>query len=164
MLKCRLCQRELHAKESVDRGVGLMCAEHQSHIDMVAILDTKVRYWIQEAYEDISTAYFLMKGNKKLESAFFAHLATEKAIKSLVTQKTHNIPPRIHDLVGLSKLAQLLLTVEQQDFLSALNGYEIEGRYPAERQKILSRTSDVQFDEILEKASGFIQWCTQQIN
>ena len=44
-----------------------------------------------------------------------------------------------------------------------LNGYETEGRYPAERQKILSRTTDARFGEILERASEFIQWCTQQI-
>jgi HEPN domain-containing protein len=40
-----------------------------------------------------------------------------------------------------------------------LNQYEIEGRYPEERQKILSKTPEYLFDEILEKASEFIQWC-----
>ena len=163
MSKCRVCQRDLRTQESVDRGVGPTCAKHLPHIDMTAIRDTKVRYWIQESYEDISTAYFLMKGNKKLESAFFAHLASEKAVKSLVTQNTQSIPQKIHDLIGLSQQAQLSLSVEQQDLLSMLNGYEIEERYPVERQKILSRTTDAQFGEILEKASEFIQWCTQQI-
>ena len=164
-ITCKVCSRPLLSLESVDRGVGPMCTKHIPYQDLAKIQRKHVKYWIIESYEDISTAYFLKKsGQRKLESAFFSHLATEKAIKALVAQHTDQIPPKIHDLIELSKRAELSLSEEQEQFLSMLNGYEIEGRYPVERQKLLSRTSDQRFEEILEKASEFIQWCTQKIN
>ncbi|WP_407635230.1 HEPN domain-containing protein [Kyrpidia tusciae] len=73
---------------------------------------------MQEAYEDIPTAYFLKRaGKRKLESAFFAHLTVEKALKSLVAQNTHKVPPKIHNLVGLAKRARLHTTQDQREFL-----------------------------------------------
>ncbi|WP_169307944.1 HEPN domain-containing protein [Kyrpidia tusciae] len=163
-IRCRVCRKPLRSKESIDRGVGPTCAKHIPYKDISQIARKDVRYWIQEAYEDISTAYFLKRaGKRKLESAFFAHLAVEKAIKSLVAQNTHEVPPKIHNLVELAKRAGLHTTQDQREFLLMLNVYEIEGRYPAERAKILARTPDSRFEEILEKASGFIQWCTQRI-
>lgn len=163
-VNCRVCQRPIQAKDSVDRGVGLTCVEHAPCKDIATIERRDIKYWITESYEDISTAYFLKRaGNRKLESAFFGHLATEKAIKAIVAQETNEIPPKIHDLIRLAKKARLNLDHAQRTFLVMLNQYEIEGRYPEERQKILSKTPEYLFEEILEKASEFIQWCTQQI-
>lgn len=162
--KCLVCQKPLRTKESIDRGVGPTCAKHIPYKDIAKIARRDIKHWITESYEDISTAYFLkQKGNRKLESAFFAHLSTEKAIKALVSQETNEIPPKIHDLIRLARKAQLPLDQSQRAFLVMLNQYEIEGRYPDERQKILAKTPDHLFEEILEKASEFIQWCTQQI-
>ena len=163
-VKCHVCQKPLRAKESIDRGVGPTCAKHAPYKDIAKIERKDIKYWISESYEDISTAYFLkQKGNRKLESAFFGHLATEKALKALVAQETGKTPPKIHDLILLSMKAQLSLDDSQRAFLVMINQYEIEGRYPEERQKVLAKTPDYLFDEILEKASEFIQWCTQQI-
>ena len=163
-IRCRVCGRPLRSKESVDRGVGPTCAKHIPYRDISKIPRENVRYWIKESYEDISTAYFLKhRGNRKLEAAFFAHLAVEKAIKSLVAQNTNEIPPKIHNLVALAKRAMLPMTADQRKFLLMLNVYEIEGRYPSERERILARTPDDLFEEILEKASEFIQWCTQHL-
>ena len=163
-VKCRVCQKPLREKENIDRGVGPTCAKHIPYHDIAKIGRKDIKYWITESYEDISTAYFLKRaGNRKLESAFFGHLATEKAIKALVAQETEEIPPKIHDLIRLAKKAQLNLSQSQRAFLVMLNQYEIEGRYPEERQKILLKTPEHRFEEILEKASEFIQWCTQQI-
>lgn len=159
-----MCGRPLSAQESVDRGVGPACAKHIPYKDIAKVTNPSVRYWVTEAYEDISTAYFLAHvGRKRLESAFFAHLAAEKAVKALFTQNTNDIPPKIHNLIVLAKRAGLSLDEAQQEFLSMLNVYEIEGRYPSEREKILSRTPEHRFEEILEKASEFVQWCTQRI-
>ncbi len=66
--------------------------------------------------------------------------------------------------VGKSYYHKNARIVDQKNFLLMLAAYEIDGRYPEERQTLLSRTPVHRFDEILEKASEMIQWCTQQIN
>ncbi|MCL6592857.1 MAG: DUF6011 domain-containing protein [Alicyclobacillus sp.] len=98
MVRCHICRRPLRSKESIDRGIGPTCAKHIPYKDISKIEREDVRYWIQEAYTDLATSYFLKRGGKKLESAFFAHLAVEKAIKSLVAQNTNRVPPKIHNL------------------------------------------------------------------
>ncbi len=162
---CRVCGEILLSQECQDRGVGLTCVKHTPRTDVSRLENPLVQYWITEAYEDISTAYFLKrKGNKKLESAFFAHLSVEKTLKALVAQYTQYRPPKIHNLVELTRRANLEINMDQKNFLLMLAAYEIDGRYPEERQTLLSRTPVHRFDEILEKASEMIQWCTQQIN
>ena len=65
-------------------------------------------------------------------AGFHAHLAAEKALKSLLIELGIEAP-RVHDLVGLHRL---LPESEQGRFrpadLEVLNPWTIEGRYPAD--------------------------------
>ena len=53
-VNCRVCQRPIQAKDSVDRGVGLTCVEHAPCKDIATIERRDIKYWITESYEDIS--------------------------------------------------------------------------------------------------------------
>lgn len=58
-------------------------------------------------------------------------LAIEKWLKAKwVTDNTGNYPPRIHDLLSIYGETDLQLTAEQLDFMSAVNRWNMEGRYP----------------------------------
>ncbi|MDI3329084.1 MAG: HEPN domain-containing protein [Alicyclobacillaceae bacterium] len=105
-----------------------------------------------------------MRKRMPLEGAFMAHLAVEKALKALVAQHTNEVPPTIHNLVTLAALAKLDLSPEQLKFLTDLSAFNIQGRYPSARGKILKTTPKEFFRELPRRSGEFIQWCTQQLN
>ncbi|HCO94380.1 MAG TPA: DNA-binding protein [Phycisphaerales bacterium] len=89
----------------------------------------QIEYWRTSSDEDFAAAQSLLEKGHLRHSLFFAHLAIEKILKAHVTKQTKDIPPRIHNLVRLAKLAQLNLNQDQLEFLREFNLYQLEGRY-----------------------------------
>ncbi len=85
-------------------------------------------------------------------AGFHAHLAAEKALKSLLIDRGVEVP-RIHDLVGLHRL---LPETDQARFdpndLELLNPWTIEGRYPAD----LPDVDDALLEETLAAARRIV--------
>jgi HEPN domain-containing protein len=88
----------------------------------------QIEYWKTGAEEDFAAAESLLDKGYFRHCLFFAHLAVEKMPKAHVVRQTKEIPPRIHDLTRLSKIAGLNLSKEQKDFLLEFGIYQLEGR------------------------------------
>lgn len=69
-------------------------------------------YWRRSAKEDIAAAEVLIHADHLRHGMFFVHLALEKALKANVCEKIKDLPPRIHDLVRLANIGDLLLKKE----------------------------------------------------
>jgi len=75
-------------------------------------LSRQIEYWRHGADEDFEVAKELLAGKRYRHALFFAHLALEKMLKAHVTQRTGQIPPRIHNLVRLSQVADMSLSFD----------------------------------------------------
>ncbi|MFH0765418.1 MAG: HEPN domain-containing protein [Calditrichota bacterium] len=93
-------------------------------------IEKHVTYWRTTAAEELEVAGDLLKKKRARQALFFCHLALEKYLKALVCRTISDVPPRIHNLVKLAEYANLELTKEQKLFLTEMNSYNIEGRYP----------------------------------
>jgi HEPN domain-containing protein len=51
-----------------------------------AVMDDKVKYWLDLAEEDLSVAKILINNNKFLHAAFNCHQAVEKSIKAVIAR------------------------------------------------------------------------------
>ena len=74
------------------------------------------------------------------------HLATEKILKALVVKATGQHAPYTHDLVRLAKLTEIILTKKQSDYLSTINEFNIEARYP-EWQRVFYKKATKKYTE-----------------
>jgi len=90
----------------------------------------QVQYWLQTAEDNISTAQSMLLSGHYDWSLFVGHLALEKVLKALVVKHTETTPPKIHDLVKLSRLANVTLSKEQEEYLFVVNTFNLEARYP----------------------------------
>ncbi|WP_071549509.1 HEPN domain-containing protein [Neomoorella thermoacetica] len=54
-------------------------------------------------------------------TVFMCHLAIEKGLKAVIAERTGTIPPKIHDLIRLAKLAQVNLGDDKKEFIPILN-------------------------------------------
>lgn len=120
----------------------------------------QVEYWRAGSDEDLAAAESLLEKGHVRHCLFFAHLAMEKMVKALVAQCTREVPPRIHSLIRLSKLAELKLDQAQADFLREFEAYEIEGRYP-DRQQLDVGISLARQE--LNAAKEMLTWLSRQL-
>jgi HEPN domain-containing protein len=109
--------------------------------------------WRQEAHEELRTAE-LLAGHGEIPErviGFHAHLAAEKALKSLLIERGV-IVPRLHDLI---ELQSLLPHTDADRFsvagLELLNPWAIEGRYPSD-----SDASEQEVREVLAAAARVV--------
>jgi HEPN domain-containing protein len=115
----------------------------------------QVAYWQDGAQEDWAVARELIAGGRLRHGLFFAHLALEKVLKAHVCLKTQDVPPRVHNLLALGKLAGLVLDSDQRAVLAELNAFALAGRYP---ETLPAEPSPERTRAILGRAEETFKW------
>ncbi len=82
----------------------------------------EVENWLSSARYDLAVARDVLEAGRYPYVVFFCHLAVEKALKAKVQEVTGKTPPKVHDLVALLKLAQLMPPPQFLDFIGKLGG------------------------------------------
>jgi len=88
-------------------------------------MDDVFRQWAERAQYDLDTADAMFKAGRYLYVLFCCQQAVEKALKSVIVQRTGMLPPRIHQLARLVKVAAVPVDERQADFLRDLSAYYI---------------------------------------
>ena len=111
-----------------------------------------IEYWIKTSNEDYEVCLLLIESKKYLHALFLAHLSLEKLVKAhWVRDNENSFPPKIHNLVSLIKQTETELSDDQLVFLTILNDFQIQGRYPYYKLKIHKLLSKDYVDELIEK-------------
>jgi len=125
----------------------------------------KIKYWLDLADYDIETAKVNLSGKRFLYVGFMCHQTIEKALKSVVTKITDDVPPKVHNLLLLAEKALLydIMNEEQLDLIRELNPINIEARYPEYKNKIFKTLSPEYCAEIIKRTEGLLQWIKIQL-
>jgi HEPN domain-containing protein len=62
----------------------------------------QVHFWRDGAQEDLTVVQELLERGRIRHGLFFMHLALEKLLKAHVCRQTHDLAPRLHNLVRLA--------------------------------------------------------------
>jgi HEPN domain-containing protein len=89
-----------------------------------------VQYWLTEAAEALEVADHLVEKGDYSYALFFGHLAIEKLLKAVYTQRLCEHAPPIHNLLRLAKAAGIEPDKDQTEALIAITAFNIESRYP----------------------------------
>ncbi len=111
-----------------------------------------VEYWLSMLEDDQKTIDALFAGKRYVEALFWSHLFLEKILKAHVVAMTKDEAPKIHDLVRLTKIAELKLNKDEIDFLSEMNDFNLEARYPEIKMRVYKFATKQLTDEYLDKA------------
>jgi len=84
-------------------------------------------------------------------------------MKSLYVNKTGLNAPLIHDLVKLADKVGIELNIENVEMLTALNKFNIEGRYPDYRKKLRENINKKHAREVFNKSNEFFKWTLNQL-
>jgi HEPN domain-containing protein len=98
--------------------------------------------WAEQSRYDLDTARAMQRSGRYLYVLFCCQQSAEKALKAVISEKTEQFPPRIHNLARLCELAGMALDPKKAEFLSELSAYYIQTRYP-EDIDALARTEEI---------------------
>ena len=105
------------------------------------------QHWVEKAEYDLSAAKAMLDSRHYLYVLFCCQQAIEKLLKAIIAKQTDELPPRLHNLIRLTELADLDLTEKQLEFLRKLSEYYIKSRYP----EIIRKISDTVNLQIAKK-------------
>jgi HEPN domain-containing protein len=123
-------------------------------------IQKQIEYWRDGALESWKDAEYNIKGGRIAFGLFAVHLTIEKALKAHVVKHTKKLPPMIHNLISLANLAGLKLTSQQLQLFAELNPLNIEGRYPGNIRKTLSRH---EAEAIAKRTKVALEWLIKQL-
>ncbi len=95
--------------------------------------------WFSQAKYDYETAEAMYTGQRYVYTVFMCHLSLEKVLKGLIAERSKTVPPRIHNLLKLTKLSKAELDKKHREFISILNTAAINTRYPEMLQKAVEK-------------------------
>ena len=127
-------------------------------------LKKDIQYWIDISKYDLDTAQSLLEAKRYLYVLFMCQQSLEKMFKAIVTLKTKEFPPRIHNLVRLAELAGFDNKDIDMEFLNKLSFYYIETRYPEEHIKLHKQVSKKLAGEYYRITKRIYKWLEKHIN
>ncbi len=123
-----------------------------------------INYWRQLANEDFETAEYNFLGKRHVPGLFFLHLAIEKMLKAnWVYDNLSNTPPFTHDLQKIASETELNFAAEQYDYLSVINTWNIEARYPDYKKTLFKIADESYLKHHLEKCKFILKWLQERI-
>lgn len=126
-------------------------------------MERHVAYWISQSDNDLVVAESMLEKEHFTWSLFIGHIVLEKTLKAIYINEHQKLAPRIHDLVKLAKSTSLNLNDEQLIFLSEVSDFNMESRYPDEKNQF-ARKCDRKFAmHYLTRIKEMHSWLKKQI-
>lgn len=100
-----------------------------------------------------------------LGSAFFCHLTIEKALKAHYALVVLKPAPKTHNLLVLAAESHILdkIPTHYRDLLAELMPFQIEGRYPVDRQRLIQDNTPETFSSLLKRTAELLGWVEQNL-
>ncbi|MCX5847308.1 MAG: HEPN domain-containing protein [Deltaproteobacteria bacterium] len=110
---------------------------------------------------DLATAEHMLKSGRYIYVVFMCHLALEKMLKAIAVETTNSPSPKTHNLLYLTKLAEINFSQKHLEFVSKINNASIITRYPEDFTKLVEVYPADIVASYLEQTKDVIAWLKQ---
>ena len=126
----------------------------------------KVIYWLDIANYDLDTAEAMYSTSRWLYVAFMCHQAIEKTLKAYWCGTMTDDPPFTHNHMRLATGCGLYdkMSDEQKDFLDTITNFNIEARYPEDRDALSKRLTKQACRAFIDETKQLIQWMKDELS
>ena len=126
----------------------------------------KVTYWIEIANYYLETAEAMYQTARWLYVAFMCHQTIEKTLKAYWCGTRADDPPYIQNHMRLAEGCGLYdkMSDGQKDFLDKVTNFNIEARYPEDKDAIYRRLSKQTCRQIIDDTKQLMQWITEKLS
>ncbi len=125
----------------------------------------KIAYWLDIAEYDIDTAEAMYQTGRWLYVAFMCHQVIEKTLKAYWGGTQATDPPYTHNHMRLADGSGLyeLMNDEQRDFLDTITNYNIEARYPEDKEELAQALTKDFCRYIIDETKQLQQWIKDKL-
>ncbi len=117
--------------------------------------------FIVSADYDLGTADHLLKTGRYIYVVFLCHLALEKTLKAIAVEVTGQPAPRTHNLLYLTRLAEIAFQDKHFEFVAKINNASIITRYPEDFSKLIEVYPVDIVTDYLRQTKDVISWLKQ---
>ena len=124
-----------------------------------------MRYWLDIAEYDIDTADAMHQTGRWLYVAFMCHQTIEKTLKAYWCATQHDDPPYTHSHKRLADGCGLyeIMSDKQKDFLNTITNYNIEARYPEDKEALARMLTPEACRELIDETKELQQWIKDKL-
>ena len=126
----------------------------------------KVAYWLEIADYDIETAEAMYSTGRRLYVAFMCHQTIEKTLKAYWCGTMPEDPPFTHNHMRLATGCGLYdkLSEEQKDFLDTITNFNIEARYPEDKDALSRALTPKACRNQIDETKKLTQWMKDELS
>ena len=134
-------------------------------LDDIMTKEEKVRYWLDIANYDLDTAEAMHQTGRWLYVAFMCHQVIEKTIKAYWCSTQPEDPPYTHSHKRLADGCGLYKQMDnkQRDFINTIINYNIEARYPEDKEELSHTLTDSFCRQMIEGTKQLQQWIKDRL-
>jgi HEPN domain-containing protein len=119
----------------------------------------ETKNWIDSS--DYKTAEYMLQTGRYIYVIFTCHISIEKILKALIQESPGKLPPKTHDLIYLSKLANVQLSENLLEFIGKINSAGILTRYPEDLSAMIASYPESVAKEYFDKTKEVLDWLKQ---
>lgn len=125
-----------------------------------------VAYWFDIANYDLDTAEAMYQTGRWLYVAFMCHQVIEKTLKAYWSATQTDSPPYTHNHKRLADGCGLYqrMSEEQRSFIETITNYNIESRYPEDRQELAQALTPQACREFIDETKQLQQWIKDELS
>jgi HEPN domain-containing protein len=127
-------------------------------------MNNVTKNWIASSNYDMQTAKAMFETGRYLYVVFICHLAMEKMLKALLSQKyPQDIPPKIHNLLTLAQKAGIKPPDNLKDFFLRIDNVSVVTRYPEDMRALAKDFNKESAKLILSETRKILKWLKQNL-
>jgi HEPN domain-containing protein len=127
-------------------------------------MNNVTKNWIASSNYDMQTAKAMFETGRYLYVVFICHLAMEKMLKALLSQKyPQDIPPEIHNLITLAQKAGIKPPDNLKDFFLRIDNVSVVTRYPEDMRALAKDFNKESAKLILSETRKILKWLKQNL-
>jgi HEPN domain-containing protein len=127
-------------------------------------MNNVTKNWIASSNYDMQTAKAMSETGRYLYVVFICHLAMEKMLKALLSQKyPQDIPPKIHNLITLAQKAGIKPPDNLKDFFLRIDNVSVVTRYPEDMRALAKDFNKESAKLILSETRKILKWLKQNL-
>lgn len=145
-------------------NISYFC-NRDNHKQPPSMVNDKVAYWIDIADYDLKTAEAMHQTGRWLYVAFMCHQVIEKTLKAYWCGTRSDTPPYTHHHMRLAEGCGLYdkMSDEQKDFLDLVTNYNIEARYPEDKESLARTLTPQMCQQLIDETKQMMTWITEQL-
>ncbi len=121
-------------------------------------IEKTVKYWLDGAEYDMSTANAMFKTRKYPYALFMGHLALEKLLKAVYVKNTKKHAPYTHALEKLAKKSKIDIPEQMLIKLREFMEFHFEARYPDEQKAFYKKCNLSYTKEKFQEIKEVFKW------